>query len=628
VSPTADENNVERGLQRALAVLRHRGPDAYGEARDSQVMLGHVRLAILDLSEAGRQPMRTPDGRFVISYNGEVYNFRELAARYGLTDLRSASDTEVVLRLFAKYGLKSLTELNGMFAFAVHDSAARKLWLVRDRLGIKPLYFRLDGARLTFGSEIKAVLAFDEDRPECEISALHEWLYYGNPLGGRTLYRGIHQLAPGHYLEIDLRTFKHRIGAYWTLESHVRERPAREPHFAGAAAEVRHLLEQAVRRQLVSDVPVGLFLSGGVDSSALAAFASRHYGGRLATYSAGFDFSRGEGELPKARRVARQFGTDHHELHVSGAHIGDLVRDLVRHHDMPFSDAANIPLALMAAEIRGITKVVLQGDGGDELFGGYSRYFTMGRYPLLRPIARLARHVDWLAPPSPLQQRASRYVRALSSEDQATAMALLLTPEDRSAEPPAIFARPFRDEVERADPFARHRECLPMFAGQDRVNQMSLLDLMITLPDTFLEKVDRATMAASLEVRVPFLDHDLVEFAVSLPGAVKAPGGRKKWLLKAALEGVVPAEVLHGPKIGLDVPYGTWLQGALKPMFFDELAEFTRRHPGVLDPQYIGELYVRTASRRRDDSYMLWKVLNFMIWANGANVDFEVRKGA
>jgi len=626
--PASDEDAATTRLTSALGVLRHRGPDANGQYRAGNVLLGHARLSIIDLSDAGRQPMSTTDGRYVISYNGEVYNFRELMREHAIDGLRSHSDTEIVLRLFAQLGPASLPMLNGMFAFAIHDVRGQKLWLVRDRLGIKPLYYKLDERGLRFASEIKAIHALSDDAPVCDLSVLHEWLYYGNPLGGHTLYAGISQLLPGTCLELDLRTFQHKVHVYWSLEEELR-RSAPLPGGEREAIEAtRQLLEQAVQRQLVGDVPVGVFLSGGVDSSAIAAFASRHYEGKLATYCAGFDFAKGEGELPRARRVAQALGTDHHEIHIRGGDVGQLVEKLVHHHDLPFADAANIPLYLMAEKISAHTKVVLQGDGGDELFGGYSRYFTLGQYWLLRPAARLLQHLHALTPQSAFHFRARRYLRAVAAEDMATAVALLLTPEDRSLRPTAIFATPLRTEVEKSDPFARHRACLQAFAGVDRVNLMSCVDLAITLPDTFLEKVDRSTMAASLEVRVPFLDHDLVDFAVRLPGAVKAPGGRRKFLLKAALQGVVPDEVLTGPKAGLEVPYGAWLQGPLRALFFDHLQRFDRDHRGVLDVARVTQLYKETGAGGRDDSYMLWKVMNLMIWANDSKVRFDVERQA
>jgi len=606
----------------AVATLKHRGPDAQTHWREDRVLLGHTRLAIIELSELGAQPMHSADGRHVITYNGEVYNFRELVASEKLAGLRSGSDTEVVLRLIESQGVAAFAKLNGMFAFAVLDRQKRKLWLVRDRLGIKPLYFSGNEDGLAFASEIKAIHALRGSRPQCETSALHEWLYYGNPLGGHTLHRGVEQLLPGYYLELDLDSFNYTKRAYWSLAEQAQRAPRVTLDPPTLIGETRRLLEQAVRRQLVADVPVGLFLSGGIDSSALAAFATRHYGRRLSTYSAGFDFQRGEGELPKARRVAAHFNTAHHEIHIAGGDVGALIERLVHHHDMPFADAANIPLALMAGNISAHTKVVLQGDGGDELFGGYSRYFSLGRYLPLRGAALLLQWPQRLTPRSAFHFRARRYLRALAAPRLSASMALLLTSEDPSLEPEAIFMPALRAQVERSDAFARHAEVLQEFTGQDRLNQMSFMDLMITLPDTFLEKVDRATMAASLEVRVPFLDHDLVDFVASLPGEKKMPGGRQKWLLKAALEGIVPAEVLQGPKAGLEVPYGSWLQGALRPLFSDHLATFSRQHPGVLDVDQVRRLFAASGAGGKDDSYMLWKVLNLMIWSNNSHVEF------
>lgn len=602
--------------------MRHRGPDASGEYEDGNVWLAHTRLSILDLTKAGCQPMRSADERWVISYNGEVYNFWELARRHSINKLQSNSDTAVVLRMFEKFGVESLVELNGMFAFAVYDRRLQKLWLVRDRLGIKPLYYRVNATELVFASEIKGIFALAGSQPSCNISALHEWLYYGNTLGGRTLYEGINQLLPGHFLEMDLRSLKHTVGSYWSLE---QELVTQRPRFnkKDAITETQRLLEQAVQRQLVSDVPVGVFLSGGIDSSAIAAFASRHYQGRLATYSAGFDFAPDGGELPKAKRVADLCGTEHTEIHIGGSDIGGLIAKMVKHHDMPFSDAANIPLYLMAAQLSGQTKVVLQGDGGDEVFGGYRRYATLKYYRYLRPIAQVLQHIQGFAPKSALYYRIERYLHAFASKDVATTMALLLTPESRDSIPLAIFSPALSQRIAAAgDPFARYRELQSHFAGQDIGNQMSLVDMSIVLPDTYLEKVDRSTMAASLEVRVPFLDNDLVGHVLKLSGSSKMPYGKKKWLLKESLKGIVPDEILYGPKRGFSVPYGYWLQTSLKPLFFDNLAMFVRKHTDVLNEQHIRRLFERTSSGQQNHSALLWKVLNFLVWANGNDINF------
>jgi asparagine synthase (glutamine-hydrolysing) len=305
--------------------------------------------------------------------------------------------------------------------------------------------------------------------------------------------------------------------------------------------------------------------------------------------------------------------------------VPGIVEKMVRHHDMPFADAANIPLYMMAEKIRSHTKVVLQGDGGDEVFGGYRRYATLRYYAILRIAARCVQGLHRLTPRSPLYYRIQRYLHALSAPDLATTMALLLTQEDRCSRPRRVFSAEMSEAVGRLDPFARFREVQPWFSGQDIGNQMSLTDICIELPDLFLEKVDRSTMAASLEVRVPFLDHDLLDYATALSGRSKMPFGRKKWLLKKALRGVVPDEVLEGPKRGFTVPYGAWLQSALKPMFFDHLSTFARSHGGVLDVGYIETLFARTANGQQNHSFMLWKILNFMIWANLFNMRFTER---
>jgi len=622
VSPGTSLDLSDEKAARAIEAIRHRGPDAWGVYSDVNLWFGHTRLSILDLTDAGAQPMTAEGGRFAISYNGEVYNFRELAHSVSIDSLLSHSDTEVVLRAFAQIGVDVFPKLNGIFAFAIYDREARKLWLVRDRLGVKPLYYHLDSRELAFGSEIKAIMALGGDLSVCDRTSLHEWLFYGNTLGERTLYRDIKRLLPGHYLELDIETFTHKIVEYWSPRQQVALPPISEPR-SNLAIGVRRLLEQAVRRQLISDVPVGIFLSGGIDSSAITAFASKHYGGRISTYSAGFDFDKGVNELQKARRVAEHYGTDHHEFQVSGFQIADVVEKMVHHHDMPFSDAANIPLFLMASQISGRTKVVLQGDGGDELFGGYRRYVALSYYRLLGPLARLGKYINRLTPGTAHHYRRQRYLHALGAEEIATTMALLLTEESRDSRPAELFTKKFQSEIERHDPFMRYRECQSYFTEQDVVNQMALVDSLIILPDIFLEKVDRSTMAAGLEVRVPFLDNDLVEYSMRIPGYRKVPGGRKKGLLKEALSGVVPDEVLHGPKTGFGVPIGHWLRNALKPLFMDHLARCQRTHPDVLNIEHIRKLYTEHENHTRNRSFLLWKIMNLMIFVNNKRIQFS-----
>ena len=623
--PPGDQCPVDTDRRsNALASIRHRGPDDLGEVKRAGAWLGHTRLSILDLSSAGHQPMVTNDERFALTYNGEIYNFRELVAEYGLKDLRSSCDTEVLLRLFAQNGPACLSALNGMFAFAVHDTAERKLWLVRDRFGIKPLYYRCSDDGVRFASEIKALLALDPGRPECSMAALHEWLYYGNSLGERTLFADIQQVLPGHSVEIDLERMTLASSAYWCIEDQARR--GRAAGLQGVEADAPRILqhlEKAVERQLVSDVPVGVFLSGGVDSTAIVALASRHLGSELTTYTAGFDFAGSNDELPVAREMARYFGTNHHELFVTAADIPSIVAELVAHHDQPFADAANIPLYLMARELEGRAKVVLQGDGGDELFGGYRRYSVLTYRNLFRSLAPIAKAGAKLMPESPNVFRVRRYANAMLAPDIATSMALLLTTEGAMTAPLAVLGADFRARIQQVDPFERFRDCESRFGEFELRDRMSFVDLSIVLPDTFLEKVDRATMAASLEVRVPFLDNALADVCIGLPGARKMPFGKKKGLLKQALADIVPDQVLMGRKRGLTVPFKAWLMGPLRDVFFDAIAELDRARPELLDTERVTELFERTKAGRQNHAHMLWKLFNFAHWVQRYDVDFK-----
>ena len=439
--------------------------------------------------------MLSEDARFAITYNGEVYNYRELASSMGLTYLHSTCDTEVVLQSFAQIGSTAFRQLNGMFAFALHDQQSHAVWLVRDRLGIKPLYYYLDHERLVFASELRALITLLGHTPACNIGGLYEWVFYGNSLGGRTLYKNIRQLLPGHFLHLDANTFKYKSGAYWSLKEASALSNQTKETTKQIIASTRRLLESAVERQLISDVPVGVFLSGGIDSSAITAFAVRHYKGRLATFAVGFDDPHYKDERPKARRVAKHFGTDHHELYIDGRDIAGVVEALIDHHGMPFFDAANIPLYLMAEKVSGQIKVVLQGDGGDEVFGGYRRYATLRMHSLLHAFAGVGSIAAGALPACALRQRILRYCNIFGQKDIGVTIGLLLTAEDLGGEALDVFDVSFRKRIAASDPMVRYREVGAGFAFLDAGQQMSMVDLSIQLPDIYLEKVDRSTMA-------------------------------------------------------------------------------------------------------------------------------------
>ena len=606
--------DISAKLARAVISIGHRGPDASGVFVEDRVGLGHVRLSILDLTDAGRQPMLSRCQRYVISYNGEVYNFNELKHQFRLSHLKSHTDTEVILEAFVKAGESIFPFLNGMFAISIFDRETQQLWLARDRLGIKPLYIAQQADQLIFGSEIKALRTLLPGINSVETCSLGEWAYYGTTLGENTLFKGIHRLLPGHFMRLDLKSFRTSTECYWQPAS----KPVSIKH--DIVRQTRVLLEQAVQRQLVSDVPVGVFLSGGIDSSAITAFASRHYSGSLATYSVGFDYDKGVNELPKAKKIAKRYGTDHHEIIISGMDVADTVQRLVAQHDQPFSDAANIPLYLLCQQIKDKTKVVLQGDGGDELFGGYKRYATLSNIPRMRTLAYVGKLANVFTPKNAGYYKRERYINALLAKPFYKLMALLLTVEDEKQDPTQIFHPYIRKHF--VAPFKRYSVIAELFKNRSPSDQMLLLDSMIILPDVFLEKVDRATMAASVEVRVPFLDNDLVDFCHQLNAEQKIPKGEQKYLLKRALSGIVPDDVLYGQKTGFGVPFGFWLKGPLKELFFDNLSRFTLVNPNLIDSVYVQQRYEEYLSGKKDNSFLLWKLLNLMIWSNQHEVDW------
>lgn len=601
---------VDEGVVRAMArTLRHRGPDDRGTVVDGPMGFGHTRLAVIDLTAAGRQPMRSADGRVTLVYNGEVYNFaslRETLERDGHV-FTGRSDSEVVLHAWLRWGADCFRRFNGMFALAVWDARAGTLHLARDRFGIKPLYFHRLPSGIVFGSEIKALLASNRVPRRLHDAGLHEYLYYGAALGGRTLFEGVAKVPPGHYLTVSRSDL--RSTPYWRIED--VERTAAGPD--EAAAEVRERLERAVRAQLVGDVPVGVFLSGGIDSSAVTALASRHYPGRLQTFTVGFDHDRGVNELAKARRVAQRYGTDHHEVHVGGRGLPDVVERLVACHDEPFGDAANVPLYLLCRELAGRPKVVLQGDGGDEIFAGYRRYNVLAARSAWRAAAPLARGMNACAWWLPAYPRRARFLQAVGTSDAGRRMALLLT-EERAAEPLRILTAPWRRRLLTTDPFREYHEWNRRLEHLDPVQRMLYTDTRVLLPNVFLEKVDKATMAHGIEVRVPMLEHSLVDYVLGLPSGLKVRRGRKKWILRRALRGTVPDSTLDGPKTGFGVPYGYWLRGPLSGWLRSVLLDGAVARSGLFDSRRLRRLLAEHAAGRRNHGFLLWKALHLALW--------------
>ena len=610
-------------LEGMAATLRHRGPDDSGIYASGRLGLAHTRLSIIDLSDHGHQPMLCGDGRFAIVYNGEIYN--HLALRKTLEAkghrFRGRSDTEVALLAYAEWGESAFAMFEGMFALAVWDEQRRTLCLARDRFGVKPLYFghSASGA-FVFGSEIKALLATGEMRAEVDWAGLHEYLYFDTALGANTLFAGIRKLLPGHCATVtDGGVVQRQFASILDVEAVADDFPT-------ATRNVYALLEDAVKSHLMSDVPVGVFLSGGIDSSAIVAFAAKHYGSRLDTYAVGFDSVPvgNANELPAAQAVAEHFGTAHHEVRIAGGDVTDVMERLVRCHDEPFGDAADIPLYMLCEQLRGEPKVILQGDGGDEVFGGYTRYTYLAHVFWLR---LLSRSTHWLHPVARRLpgRRGLRSLRALglySRNDPAMGLARLVSTELPDRPSDRIFSPEARAALAPCDAFKRYRELAEQVRAHDPVKQMLYTDSSVILPDVYFEKVDKSTMAHGVEVRVPMVDTRLAAYVFGLPTRYKVHGLQKKHVLRTALRGVVPDSILDRPKAGFGVPVSSWLRTSLldymKSVLFD--AEISRLE--LFDRGAI-ELCIREhVERRRDNGPLLYKALNLALWCKAYRPTF------
>ncbi len=606
-------DELDQRVRRMTQSIAHRGPDASGVYVADNIALGHRRLSILDLSPAGAQPMTLGPSMPTITYNGEVYNFGELRRELAALgeSFRGRSDTEVVLNAYGRWGLRGLQRLEGIFSLAIWDPGPRRLVLMRDRLGVKPLFYAQVGASLVFGSEIKAVLAAGGVEHALDPQALAEYLWYGNAYEERTIYRGVRSLSPGHWLIVE--NGRMRVEPWWRLEEWIERAPAVRD-LPDAVAQVKTAIDTAVKRQLVADVPVGIFLSGGIDSSALAAAAMSVQSDPLVSYSAGFDFDEDVNELPKARSVAIHLGLQHHELHVHASRLEDVLTALVGAHDEPFADPANIPLYLLAHELGGAAKVVLQGDGGDEMFAGYRRYSILQYAAWLRLWPRL------LSPAvralGLLGARAARMLDAASVRDPGERMALLLTVETLAEPPVALLQPEARRALESvADPFAAYRRCAVRFQRFDPVQQMLLTDISLQLPSQFLPKVDRATMASGMEARVPLLDEAVASLVVNMPATWKTDGRRSKIVLRAALRDRLPEAILAARKTGFSVPYERWLRGALRSFARDAILDVGFARKFGIDRSAVERSFEEHERGRRERGFILWKLLQLALWS-------------
>ncbi|MDI9244997.1 asparagine synthase (glutamine-hydrolyzing) [Marinobacter sp. CHS3-4] len=610
-------HNVEIGrevISKMTDTLRRRGPDAQGIHVERGIGLGHQRLSIQDLSDAGAQPMVLRPRGPVIAFNGEVYNFlelkRELSSQKGFV-FRGHSDTEVILHVYDAWGLEGLRRLEGIFAFALWDPIRRRLILMRDRLGVKPLFYANSIHGLAFGSEIKALLAAGGVDTSLNEQAFAEYLWYGNAYEERSLYRGIQAIQPGHWMIIE--DGEQRLEPWWRIEDWLERTPTADTP-QEAAVRVREALDASVKRQLVADVPVGLFLSGGIDSSAIAASAMNVQSRPLSSYSVGFDFEEGVNELPRARQVAEHFGLDHHEMRVEGANLPETLMTLARAHDEPFADAANIPLYLLCQQLGDDMKVVMQGDGGDEMFGGYRRYAILRNTHWWRLWPKMLSSL--LRNGGESGRRLARIAEATGNCDAALRMGLLLTVETLNDPPEALLEHGRRAALSSStDPFLAYRNAAKRFAAHEPVQQMLLTDISVQLPSQFLTKVDRATMAGGVEARVPLLDERIAELAVGIPSSWKTRGMEKKIVLRNSQRGRVPDFILDSPKTGFGVPYEHWLRESLHDFSRDMILNTRFLQRFGFDRSSVERAFKEHRSQRRERGFLLWKLLQLALWA-------------
>ena len=624
-----DEETLLDRARDMARVLAHRGPDDEGRWADSGAgyAVAHRRLSILDLSPEGHQPMVAGNGRYVIAYNGEVYNFtdirRELEAK-GIA-FHGQSDTEVVLEAWSAWGKGAVAKFIGMFAFAIWDRETRSLTLVRDRLGIKPLYWGKFGGLFLFGSELKSLCAHPGWTPTLDRGALMSFLSYLYVPGPGSIYQGIHKLAPGTLMEVS-QDGEPKVTRYWSLDEAAINGAANPLNLPDAETVdgLETILGDAVEKRMIADVPLGGFLSGGVDSSTVAALMQSRASRPVKTFSIGFDVE-GYDEAQYAAKVAAHLGTDHTELYVDSGQALDVIPSLAEMYDEPFADCSQIPTFLVSQLTRRHVTVSLSGDGGDELFAGYNRYILAeGAW---RHVARLPRFMKLAlstgiraVPPGGWDRvfaALPKRLRIPRAGDNLHKFAGLVSAQGVDGLYKSVIThwdKPARMVKGQGGAPSMLWDSDGTSRMEGAYRRMRFFDTACFLPDDILTKVDRASMAVSLEARVPILDHRVVEFAFGLPSRQLIRDGQSKWLLRQVLYRHVPRNLIERPKMGFSVPLDSWLRGPLRDWAEALLDDRRLQAEGVFDPTLIRERWRQHQSGRRNWQYHLWAVLMFQCW--------------
>jgi len=595
-------------------VISHRGPDAEGLFVDRNIGLGHRRLSIVDVAH-GAQPMFNAGRTCVIVYNGEVYNHADhreelIASGY---QFQNRSDTETILHLYEKYGRDCVEHLRGMFAFAIWDSSKQELFLARDRFGVKPLYYVHDGeGNLFFASEIKSLLAAGAIKLEINFDVLPDQFANHGTSGDETLYRGVKRLAPGHTMvwkdgKVDIRE-------YWDLKFEPKDESRSETQFKD---EWLDLFKESVKLRLMADVPLGMFLSGGIDSSAIAAMMSQMVAEPIKTFSVGFR-EREANEFEYSRLVSRSFGTDHHEITITPEQFFEALPDLIWHEDEPIGFIASVPLYFVSKLAVEHVKVVLTGEGADETLAGYGRYAKSLRlleygekYESMTPsFLRAAVRGGVATLPSQLGNKLERTFLSREADVENLFFDNFgVFPKSMQRE---LFSRASREKIANTDPYYIQNRFVERSDAKDVLDKLLYADTKTYLHE-LLMKQDQMSMAASIESRVPFLDHKLVEYAARMPRRMKLRGGDTKWILRETMKGVLPTEILERPKMGFPVPVGNWFRGPYKHIVDEYVLSSRSLARGIFDPDFVRRLVARHNSGENHDE-RIWSLVNFEIW--------------